>query len=405
MTRVARGLLAFVLVAGVGGAAVAAEPEESKRLGEAKDCIAEERWSRAIELLRQTVADPKEPGRDEALYWLAHSLNEYGDSAAALETIRRLETEYRTSAWLKPAGALRILMAVRLGRQDVLWFTVAPPPPPAAPAPPVPAAGKPTRAPKAPPVPAPAGQPTVPVPPAPPAPPAPASYGAPPPPPPKLWVPDGFIVDQELKLQALSSLMKSDADRVLPMLLEIAMDGGNPGQASRAVFVMAQSGRPEARRSVIEVAYKGVEPVRIAAIRELGRLEGPEISGELIQVYSTGQEGVKRQVVKSLGERRERIALMRIAQSEKQPELRSRAILTLGQIGGSEQLKLLYGRVGPETRRAVILGLFNARADADLIQIAERERSLTLRREIYTQLRLLGTPRAKEYLVKVDEQR
>jgi hypothetical protein len=207
-----------------------------------------------------------------------------------------------------------------------------------------------------------------------------------------------------MRIQALSSLIRSDAEKALPILLQIALGSDNPGEASRAVFVMAQSGRPEARQSVIHVAHNGAEPVRIAAIRELGRFEGPEISGELIQVYSTGESAVKRQVVKSLGERRERTVLLRIAQSETNAELRSRAILTLGQIGGTEQLRLLYGRVGAQAKRTVILGLFNARADGDLIQIAERERSRVLREEIFTQLRLLGTPRAKEYLLKVSRE-
>lgn len=206
-----------------------------------------------------------------------------------------------------------------------------------------------------------------------------------------------------MRIQALSSLLRSDAERVIPILREIALESGNASEASRAVFVMAQSRRPEARESVIQVAYRAAEPVRVAAVRELGRFEGPEISRELIQVYSSGQEAVKRQVVKSLGERRERTALLKIAQSEKQPELRSRAILTLGRIGGAEQLRTLYGRVGPQTKRAVILGLFNARADADLIEIAQRERNRALRQEIFTRLRVLGTPQAKEYLTKVSQ--
>ncbi|HXW03742.1 MAG TPA: HEAT repeat domain-containing protein [Vicinamibacterales bacterium] len=386
-TMKTRVRLAASLILAIGLAqapSLAAGERESRRLAEAKDCIAEEQWGRAIELLRLAVNDSKEANRDEALYWLAHSLDEYGDPVSALETIRRLETEYRTSAWRKPAGALRIQMAVRLRRDDVLWLTVAPPAPPAPPVQPAP--------------------PTQPPPPAPPAPPTPAPAvrvprAAPPaPPPPGLWLPEGYVADADLRIQALGSLIRSDAEKVIPLLREIALESENASEASRAVFVMAQSGRPEATRSVIQVAYEAAEPVRIAAVRELGRLEGPDISRELVHVYSTGQYAVKRQVVRSLGDRRERQALLDIAQTERDPELRSRAILTLGQIGGREQLKLLYGRVGPETKRTIILGLFNARADTDLVQIAQRERSRTLRQEIATKLRLLGTPAAREYL-------
>ncbi len=114
-------------------ASVEAAAPESKRLGRAKDFIADEQWARAIDELRLSVADAKEPRRDEALYWLAHSLNQSGDQAAAVETIGRLEREFPSSMWVKPARSLRIEIAVRLNRSDVLWWTALPPSPPAVP--------------------------------------------------------------------------------------------------------------------------------------------------------------------------------------------------------------------------------------------------------------------------------
>ena len=101
---------------------------ESKRLGRAKDYIADEQWSRAIDELRAAVADPKEPRKDEALYWLAHSLNQSGDQASSVETIGRLERDFPSSIWVKPARSLRIEIAVRLNRSDVLWWTALSPP-------------------------------------------------------------------------------------------------------------------------------------------------------------------------------------------------------------------------------------------------------------------------------------
>ena len=103
---------------------------ESKRLGRAKDYIADEQWPRAIEELRAAVADPKEPRQDEALYWLAHSLNQSGDQASAVETIGRLERDFPSSMWVKPARSLRIEIAVRLNRSDVCGGRRCPPPAP-----------------------------------------------------------------------------------------------------------------------------------------------------------------------------------------------------------------------------------------------------------------------------------
>jgi HEAT repeat protein len=388
-----------------------AEPE-SKRLSRAKDLIADEQWAQAVEVLKAAADDPKEQNRDEALFWLAHSQNQTRETAAALETIGRLERDFRMSRWVKPAQSLRIEIAQRLRRNDVLWYTAAPPAPPApptpsehavpalapwpAPAPPPPVSGRrPPHAavpvPAAPP--APAGTPPAV---APPVPPAPAT--APLPPRPRGWLPDDYLPDTDLRIQALGSLIQSDAPRAIPMLKAIALNSDQLGPARRALFVLAQSGRPEARSTVVEVAKVGPQPVRVFAVRELGRMGGVGVANELLQVYSNSDQKVKFEVVSSLGERSATMALMRIAQSETDRPLRDRAIVTLGEAGGRDQLRVLYERAAADTKRPIVMALFNAQAEDELIRIAKVERDPAVRREVLARLRLLGTPRAKAYL-------
>jgi len=399
-------LVAFAFQA---GAAAAAAPD-SARLGRAKDYIADEQWTRAIAELRTVVADPKDKSRDEALYWLAHSLNQAGDSAAAITTIRRLERDYPTSLWVKPAGSLRVDIAVHLQRSDVLWWMAVPP------APPAPAGVAAPRAPSVPPA-----APTPPVlapPPAPAAPPPPghrllpppaAPHVAPafptPPVPPAAWLPEEYRPDADIRIQALDRLMVTDATRVIPILKQIVLASENAREASRALFVLAQSGQPEARQAVVQVAMLASEPVRIAAVKELGRFGGPDASQDLMRVYASSDLAVKMQVVTSLGERAERTALLQIAKSEKDPSVKATAILTAGQAGGpevKEQLRLLYKQVGMDAKRPIILGLFSARAEDELIRIADEEKDPQLRAEALMRLRLLGTPKAKAYLQKAD---
>ena len=394
---------------------------ESQRLERAKDLIAEEQWVRAMQELKAAADDPREANRDEALFWLAHSQNQARDALAAVDTIGRLERGFPKSRWLKPAQSLRLEIAQRLGRFDVLWHTARPAPPTAAPAAPPPPDGpraRPgSRTPRA------ISPGTVPPPPA--GVTVPAPEAAPPrfvtvtpaaradgrpfrrptdmPPPTSVWVNDHYAADTDLRIQALGSLIRTDAPKVIPMLKEIALSSENPGEARRALFVLAQSDRPEARSTVVEVAKTGPEPVRLAAVRELGRLSGAGISNELLQVYSTAQSPVKYQVVRALGDRSATAALLQIAQSESDPRLRNAAIVSLGQAGGRQQLSALYARSSAEAKRPIIVGLFNAQADAELIRIAERERDRTLRQEILTSLRLLGTPLATQYLQQVKD--
>ncbi len=194
--------------------------------------------------------------------------------------------------------------------------------------------------------------------------------------------------------------MATDAERVIPMLREIAMESPNANEASRAVFVLAQSGNAEAHSTVVHVARHGSELVQIAAVKELGRFGGANVSEELLQVYRTGNPRVKYQVVNSLGDRSATTALMRIAQSEPDRRLQETAIVRLGQAGGSDQLRRFYASARPELKRPIINGLFNARAVDELIYISTQERDETIQRDVLTKLRLLNTAKAKEYLEK-----
>lgn len=401
--------VALIVAVSVSPQMLLAKPFESKRMERAKDLIADEQWVRAVDELKAAAADPKEANKDEALFWLAHSQNQARDGAAAVDTIRRLEREFPTSRWVKPARSLRIEIAQRLQRTDVLWYTAAPPAPPAAPAPPATTA---TAAPAlaVPPAPPAAPVPTTPrvyrlprpaaaaaAPAAPPAPLVPTTAPYPPMPPPA-WVPEGYLPDTDLRIQALGSLIRTDAVKVIPMLKAIALESGNSGEARRALFVLVQSGRPDARATVIDVAKTGPELVRLAAVRELGRLGGAAVANELLQLYSTANERVKYQVVTSLAQSDGAPALLRIVESEKDRRLRDVAIVTLGEAGGRQQLAMLYATAATDAKRPIIIGLFNAQAEDELIRIAERERDPAAREEVLARLRLLGTPRARAYL-------
>jgi DNA-binding transcriptional ArsR family regulator len=387
---------------------VQARAAESKRMERAKDLIADEQWVRAIDEFKAAADDPKEPNKAEALFWLAHSQNQARDAAAAFETIRRLERQFPTSPWVKPAQSLRIEIAQRLGRKDFLWYNAIPPTPPAAvapAAPPTPAGATPVAVPVPPakPTPPPAAPraPTKIPKPVPPAAPTPDAFPGFPMTPPPAWVPEGYFPDMDQRIQALARLMATDAPKVIPILKAIALESTDAKEGRRALIVLAQSDRPDARDTVIDVAKTGPEPIRVQAVRALGRLNGPAIVDDLMQVYAaTANESVKYEVVTSLAQRDAAPALFRIVQSEKDRHVRDAAIVTLGEAGGRKQLTMMYAKASADIKRPIIVSLFNAQADEELIRIAEQEKDPAAREEILTRLRLLGTPKAKAYLAE-----
>jgi hypothetical protein len=426
----------WLMMAGVVSAAPA---PDSKRMALAKDYIADEQWVRAVAELQVIAADAKEPNRDEALFWLAHSEHATGDHAAALQTIARLERQFPASRWTRPARSLHVEIAQRLHRDDVLLVLGAPPPPPPPPPGTTPAPPR-FRRPIPSPLPAPPALPAGYAPVAPPAqptaPPLPPAVGpaatpavprpgamTPPPsqpsagpratrpgvfmaaetalPPGFPMPPDPFVIDTDTRIMALGSLIDTHSDRVIPLLRDIVLDHKNPVEARRAIFVLAQSPRPEARRTVVEAAQRGPELVRIAAIREMGRFKGPNVNAELMHVYSTaGTPRVKRQIVSSLGGRADNTSLLRIARIETDASVRNTAIVMLGQTGGRDQLRTLYSQAPRESRTAVLSALFNARDDDGLISIARTERDTLLRWRAREQLSMLATPKAVKFLAE-----
>ncbi len=350
----------------------------------AKDLIADEQWARAVDELKAAAADPKETNKDEALFWLAHSQNQSRDFAGAVETIRRLERTFPASRWVKPARSLRIEIAQRLQRNDVLWWHTLPPAPPAAPTPPVATVeATPTVPPPMPSTRRRRGPPKLPGcrrrPEAPghavraAARPADAAIAAgarraargtarqppgalpaaPPPPPPAGDVgarrlPAGYRSAHPGPRQPHSHRRReghpdAEGDRAQRRQAEPRHDARCSCSCSRAVPKRA---RP---------SWTSPRPVpRSCALRRSASSDASaarRVSNDLLQVYATGTVRVKYQVVTSLGSRDDAVALLQIAQSETDRELRDVTIVTLGQ-AGARRTALRFLQPGAIRRQA-----------------------------------------------------
>jgi HEAT repeat protein len=164
--------------------------------------------------------------------------------------------------------------------------------------------------------------------------------------------------------------------------------------------VLGQSSRPDAHTTIVDVAKRGPVAVRIAAVRELGRVNSPSVGAELMQVYSAAADNarIKREVVSSLGAHADTGALLRIAKTEADTFVRNTAIITLGRAGAREQLAVLYAQAARESRGAVLTAMLAAKDEDQLIRIADAEKDPGLRQQALRQLRVLGTPKALKYL-------
>ncbi|HSK79737.1 MAG TPA: HEAT repeat domain-containing protein [Thermoanaerobaculia bacterium] len=211
--------------------------------------------------------------------------------------------------------------------------------------------------------------------------------------------------DAELRLIVLGSRLERDPAGTIPKLQAI-LRGSEPLRVKRqALFVLSQSGAPEARRILVEVARGSAHPeLQKVAIEYLGILQDKEAQKTLQEIYRTNPSPeIRRHVLEYLGISQDHEFLARTARQEKDPALRRQAItsLGLGPAGKTGEILLsLYRDSDGPARRAVIEALFiqsNAKA---LIDLARAEKNPALRREIVQHLSLMNSQEAQDFLSK-----
>jgi hypothetical protein len=382
MKTVLCSILVLCALAAPASASVVNDPQD--RLDPARMLIFDRDWPKAVAELRRVIADRREPLRDEAGFWLAHSLFQMGRSSEALRVIATIEDEYPRSRWLLPAQSLRVEIATRIGSPDVLWRVAAPPPPPAPPAPPAPPS---------------AGSRRAPAPPAPHAPPHPPRAG-------RVMVapaPPGFTT-LDVRIQALSGLLLQEPERAVPALREIVDEAQETPQARRALFVIGLSPHEQARETVMHFARTGPDALRVVAVEQLSRWPTRDAKQALTSAYAVGSDRVKLRVLQSLGESGGVSYLYELVSAEDDPGLRESGIFGLGHARGRGELARLYARPGATRadREAILEALFAAGGDRELVTIARRERDAGLRASAISRLRTLRTPAALAFLREIE---
>ena len=108
--------------------------------------------------------------------------------------------------------------------------------------------------------------------------------------------------DEELRMLALRGIMNSDPEKAVPLLgkrLESA--SASPKEKSQALFVLAQSGSPQAREILGRVARGQNNPdLQRKAIQYLAMFGGAESRKTLAEVYAlTSDPSIKRAILRS----------------------------------------------------------------------------------------------------------
>jgi len=198
--------------------------------------------------------------------------------------------------------------------------------------------------------------------------------------------------DEELRMLALQGIMNGDPQKGISILENILNGSGTPKLKSRALFMAAQSGRPEVREILGKLARgQGNPELQREAVKYLGLFGGPEARKTLADVYASSTDaGVKREIIRSYMIGGDREHLFAAAKGEKDESLRREAIRQLGLVHGTSELEQLYKtETSTDIRREILQAFFLAGDSGRIAQAAQGEKDPELRRAAIRNLGLI----------------
>jgi HEAT repeat protein len=207
--------------------------------------------------------------------------------------------------------------------------------------------------------------------------------------------------DEDLKMLAIQGLMNSAPDRALPLLEKVLNGTGTPKEKSKALFVIAQSGSPEARQILGRIASGQSNPdLQRKAVEYLGQFGGADSRKILADVYSkTTDESIKHAILRSYMISGDKDDLFAAAKAEKSESLRGEAIRQLGLVHGVDELQQLYQREpSAQVKRDILQAFFLAGDSSRLVQAATSEKDPELRRAAVRNLGLINSPDSAQAL-------
>src|ERR1700733_5427438 len=311
----------------------AAQSKEDAAYSEGTRAINDAHWAQA-ETIFNNIVQQHGARAEAALYWKAYAENKQGNATRALETCSELQRAYPHGSWANECGALEIEIR---GKSD------DPQPPQAE-------------------------------------------------------------QDEELKLLALNWLMQQDEARALPVIQQILNSDKSEKLKSRALFVLAQDQSPQAQALLGQVASGERNPaLQRKAIEMLAVSRGKQAAETLANIYrQTKNEEVKNAILHTYLIIGTPDPLVEAARHESDPELVRTAVHTLGAMGATSQLLTLYHDTSdPKVKAEVISGLMPAgQKGADALgSIAGSEQDPELRRKAIRTLGVAGGMSAAPALV------
>jgi hypothetical protein len=246
----------------------------------------EHRWQDAVTAFDK-VANAKGDRVDAALYWKAYSLNKLGNSPLALATCKQLRAQFANSTWNKDCDTMAVNVQVDPQanadkdkekvkvRTDRAYVYI----------------DRKDRG--------------------------------------EDGIPPGS--DEDLKLIALSAVLRRDPAAGIPALRGI-LSGNDPISVKKhALFVLAQSKTPEADSILRDAALGKLDPqLQSQAIQTMAVFQGAKANDTLAEVYRTTTDPkIKKSIINAMFITKDAPRMVEMAKSEKDLELKRQLVQQL----------------------------------------------------------------------------
>jgi len=202
--------------------------------------------------------------------------------------------------------------------------------------------------------------------------------------------------DEELAVAALEGLMQQPSERALPILKKVLAGSQSTLVKRRAIFVLSQIESAEARAILLQTARSPNLELRSEAIRSLGIDGDPKSLDALKDIYNSGDEDTKKNVLQAWMIAGHKDAVYQIAASARTEAEASEAIRMLGVMGATEELRKLGDR---PTSTAGLLDAYAIAGDLEgLLRIVNGNGAHALRVDAVRRIGIVGDDAARRAL-------
>jgi len=205
--------------------------------------------------------------------------------------------------------------------------------------------------------------------------------------------------EEALALAALEGLMSQPPERALPIIKKVLAGSQTTLIKRRALFVLSQIDAPEAQEILLQTSRSAEGALRQEAIRSIGISGNPKSLAALQEIYKSGNEAVKRQVLQAwmIAERKEDV--YQVALNAKSDTEANEAIRMLGAMGAVDELRKLGDR--PNAGRGLVDAYAISGDLASLRKIVEGSGEISVRSEAVRKIGMIDNDAARTALREI----